>query len=147
MNILRRRRWRLPTAVLSLSAALAVSLTMPVPSLPDDGVARVRGVVQARLPGWTVERVQRSWEGAFSVVARCAGREIGFQYVPGHGLPVNDAWLQPSDPFSRERLAATSDHWRHLLWYGDPAILDSLSCEDEIAGEPGSAAADHSDYD
>jgi hypothetical protein len=132
--------------LLALGGLLAVTMTVPIPALPDDGEARVREVVHARLPGWIVERVQRSWEGAYSVVAVCAGRQLGFQYVPGHGLPSDDGWLQPSDPYSRERLEQTSDHWRYLLWYGEPAIIDSLSCADEIAGER-SPTGDSSDFD
>ena len=131
---------------LALAGLLAVSVVIPIPALPDDGEARVREVVHARLPGWTVDRVARSWEGAYSVVATCAGRQVGFQYVPGHGLPNRDAWLQPSDPYSRERLEETSDHWRHLLWYGEPAMMDSLSCQEEIAGGR-SPAGDTSDFD
>ena len=131
---------------LALAGLLAVSVSIPIPALPDDGEEGVRAVVHARLPGWTVDRVARSWEGAYSVVATCAGRQVGFQYVPGHGLPSRDAWLQPSDPYSRERLAETSDHWRYLLWYGEPAMMDSLSCEEEIAGGR-RPAADASGYD
>jgi hypothetical protein len=140
-------RWRMGASILALAGLLAISLTMPIPAVPDDGVARVRGVVEARLPGWSVERVARTWEGAYSVVALCAGRQVGFQYVPGHGLTAEDAWLQPSDPFSRERLETTSDHWRYLLWYSDPAMLDSLSCSDEIAGAPRSSTTDSSEFD
>jgi hypothetical protein len=136
MTLPRPHRWQAGASFLALGAVLALSLTMPVPAVPYDGVARVRSLVQDRLPGWTVERVTRTWEGAFSVVTLCAGREIGFQYVPGHGLPPDDAWLQPSDPFSRERLAAVSDHWRHLVWYHDPAMKATLSCAEEIAGGP-----------
>jgi hypothetical protein len=139
-------RWRAGASFIALGAFLALSLSMPIPSAPDDGVARVRSLVEDRLPGWTVERVARTWEGAYSVVTMCAGREVGFQYVPGHGLPADDAWLQPSDPFSRERLVTVSDHWRHLVWYDDPAIMASLSCEEEIAGGP-ATTAETSDFD
>ncbi len=87
-----------------------------------------------RLPGWTIQRLERSWEGAYTVVTLCAGRQIGFQLVPGHGLPADDAWIQPNDAYSRERLVGISDHWRYLVWYDDPALVSSLSCEEELAG-------------
>ena len=146
MNILRRRAIRTGASFVALAGILALSLTAPIPSAPDEGEAAVASVVGKRLPGWTVERINRSWEGAYSVVAMCAGREIGFQYVPGHGLPPDNAWLQPSDSYTRERLAKISDHWRHLVWYHDPAIMDTLSCQEELAGG-GETALDQSVYD
>jgi len=90
--------------------------------------------VNERLPGWSVDRIERSWEGAFTVVTLCAGRQVGFQFVPGHGLPGQNAWIQPNDSFSRDRLRGVSDHWRHLVWYENPALMNSLSCDEEIAG-------------
>jgi hypothetical protein len=146
MNILRRRTIRTGASFVALAGILALSLTVPIPSAPDEGEAAVASIVGKRLPGWTVERINRSWEGAYSVVAMCAGREIGFQYVPGHGLPPDNAWLQPSDQYTRERLATISDHWRHLVWYDDPAIMDTLSCQEELAGG-GDTALDRSVYD
>jgi hypothetical protein len=146
MNRSTRGAARAGASFLALAGILALSLTVPIPRLPDDGEAAVRGVIRERLPGWIVERVERSWEGGYSVVAVCAGRQIGFQYVPGHGLPANDAWLQPSDLYTRERLATISDDWRRLVWYDDPAIMDSLSCREEIAGGRG-APIDTGVYD
>ena len=146
MNILRRRRIQTGASFVALAGILTLSLTVPIPSAPDEGEAAVASVVGKRLPGWTVERINRSWEGAYSVVAMCAGREIGFQYVPGHGLPPDNAWLQPSDAYTRERLATISDHWRHLVWYDDPAIMDTLSCQEELAGGD-ETALDRSVYD
>ena len=134
MTIHRRRTIRTGASFVALAGVLALSLTVPIPSSPDDGEAAVARVVEDRLPGWTVEHIKRSWEGAYSVVTTCAGRQMGFQYVPGHGLGPNNAWLQPNDLYSRERLATISDHWRHLVWYDDPAIVATLSCQDEIAG-------------
>jgi len=134
MRILHRRTLRTGASFVALAGILALSLTVPIPSAPDQGEAAVASIVAKRLPGWTVERINRSWEGAYSVVTVCAGREMGFQYVPGHGLPPDNAWLQPSDPYTRERLATISDHWRHLVWYEDPAIVDTLSCQEELAG-------------
>jgi hypothetical protein len=128
------RTWRTGASFVALAAVLALSLTVPIPSLPDVGEASVRRVVHERLPGWTVERVNRSWEGAFTVVTVCAGRQLGFQYVPGHGLPERNAWLRPNDDFARQRLASISDDWRDLVWYEDPAIVDTLSCQEELFG-------------
>jgi hypothetical protein len=129
------RAWRIATLLAALAAVLVLSLSVPIPSLPDGGETSVRRVVHERLPGWTVERVNRSWEGAYTVVTVCAGRVLGFQYVPGHGLPERNAWLRPNDTYARERLASTSDDWRDLVWYDDPAIVDSLSCRDELFGQ------------
>src|SRR5687767_13243205 len=103
MTFLRRRTIRTGASFVALAGILALSLTVPIPSTPDEGEAAVARIVRKRLPGWTVERINRSWEGAFSVVTMCAGREMGFQYVPGHGLPPDNAWLQPNDPYARER--------------------------------------------
>ena len=46
-----------------------------------------------------MSRYQPDWTKAM----RCAGLELDFQYVPGHGLPSEDAWLHPSDAYARER--------------------------------------------
>ena len=146
MNILRRGVLRTGATFAALAGVLAVSLTAPIPATPDDGRETVTRIVRERLPGWIVERVEPSWEGAYSVVTMCAGREMGFQYVPGHGLRPGDAWLQPSDAYSRERLSDISDHWRYLVWYDDPAMIDTLSCREELAGERPSAI-DRSVYD
>jgi hypothetical protein len=134
MSIPRTRTYRTGASFVALAGVLALSLTVPIPSLPDDATASVTRVVHERLPGWTVERVERSWEGAFTVVTTCADRQIGFQYRPAPGPGRGSAWLQPDDPYARQRLATISDHWRHLVWYRDPAIVDSLSCRDELAG-------------
>lgn len=118
----------------TLAAVFAFSLNVPIPSLPDAKRDAVLQEVSERLPGWRVKQLHSTWEGAYTVVTTCAGRQIGFQYVPGHGLPASDAWLQPNDDFSRDRLRLLSDHWRHLVWYGSPAMINTLSCSDEIAG-------------
>lgn len=141
-----RRTIRTGASFVALAGVLALSLTIPIPSFPDRGEAAVVRVIGKRLPGWTVERINRSWEGAYSVVTVCAGRQVGFQYVPGHGLAPEDAWLQPTDLYSRERLASISDHWRHLVWYDEPAMVDSLSCQEELAGR-GDTALDRAEYD
>ena len=114
----------------SLAAAFLVALTAPIPALPDEGRAEVRDQVAGRLPGWSVHRIDPTWENAYAVVTSCAGREITFQYVPGHGLPRHDAWIQPNSSYARARLGATSDNARYLVWRGfrdDPA---SLSCSE-----------------
>jgi hypothetical protein len=134
MSLPPRRRLRAGASFLALAGVFALSLNVPIPSLPDGGREVVIEEVNERLPGWSIERVERSWEGAYSVVTVCAGREIGFQFVPGHGLPARDAWLQPSDTYSRDRLRGVSDHWRYLVWYDDPALMNTLSCHEEIAG-------------
>jgi len=130
----RNVRWRSGASFLALAGAFALSLTVPIPSLPDAGRQVVIREVRERLPGWEVARIERSWEGAYTVVTECAGREIGFHFVPGHGLAAEDAWLQPTDTYSRDRLRGISDHWRHLVWYEDPALMDTLSCHEELAG-------------
>lgn len=134
MTLPRNPRWRAGASFLALSGVFALSLSVPIPALPDSGRQAVMHEVQERLPGWRVERLERTWEGAYTVVTMCAGREVGFQFVPGHGLPAQDAWLQPSDAFSRDRLRGISDHWRYLVWYRDPAVFNTLSCHEEIAG-------------
>jgi hypothetical protein len=146
MKLFRRRTIRTGASFVALAGVLALSLTVPVPSVPDRAEAAVIRVIAERLPGWKIERINRSWEGAYSIVTMCAGREMGFQYVPGHGLGPDAAWLQPNDLASRERLAAISDHWRHLVWYDDPAMIDTLSCEEEIAGGNETASGPN-DYD
>lgn len=134
MTLLRNPRWHAGASFLALAGVFALSLTVPIPAIPDDDREAVMHEVEERLPGWSVERLDPSWEGAYTVVTLCAGRELGFQFVPGHGLPATDAWLQPNDEFTRERLVGLSDHWRHLVWYDDPALFNTLSCHEEIAG-------------
>ena len=125
--------------VMVLGFVLAAALTLPIPGAPDSGRASLVHQVAERLPGWTVDRVDHSWEGAFTVVASCVGREIGFQYVPEHGLQLGDGWLQPSDPYSRDRLAELSDHYRYLIWFAQPALKHTLSCREELARQRVSA--------
>jgi hypothetical protein len=134
MSLLRDSRLRSGTSLIALAGVLAISLNVPIPSLPDSGRQAVMHEVNQRLPGWTVERLERSWEGAYTVVTRCAGREMGFQFVPGHGLPPGSAWLQPNDAAARDRLRGVSDSWRYLVWFADPAMMNTHSCQEEIAG-------------
>jgi hypothetical protein len=126
-------QWRAPAVLIALLAAFATAFFLPIPSLPDAGRATVVGEVRDRLPGWKIQRLDPSWEGAYTVVTSCAGKDLAFQYVPGHGLPSDDAWLRPSNDYSRERLRAVSDHYRYLLWRAEPRDLDRLSCSEELA--------------
>jgi len=134
MTLPSNSRWRAGASFLALAGVFALSLSAPIPSLPDGDRQAVVDEVRERLPGWSVERLEQSWEGAYTVVTLCAGREMGFQFVPGHGLAANHAWIQPNDAYSRDRLRGVSDHWRHLIWYADPALMNTLSCHEEIAG-------------
>ncbi len=133
-----KSHWRAAAGVLALAAVLPGALLVPIPALPDDGRVEVRRDVRSRLPGWRIQRIDPSWEGAYTVVATCAGLEIGFQLVRGHGLAPDDAWIQPNDAYARERLAELSDNRRFLVWYGDGPRHDHLSCREELAklGEP-----------
>jgi hypothetical protein len=133
MSRLTRRIGRTWVLLASLVGAFVFALTAPIPSLPDAGRANVRAEIGDRLPGWTVHRVDPSWEGAYTVVTTCAGREVAFQFVPGHGLPQDDAWLLPNNDYARRHLAVTSDHQRYLLWRGDPVDSSALSCAEEVA--------------
>lgn len=132
------RRWRAAVSALGLAGVLAGALVVPIPTLPDEARSAVRQYVRNRLPGWRIERIDSSWEGAYTVVATCAGLELGFQFVRGHGLPPDDAWIQPNDGYSRERLSEVSDNWRALVWYGERRRPRHISCSDELArmGEP-----------
>jgi hypothetical protein len=133
MSRLMRRIGRTGVLLASLAGAFTIALTAPIPSLPDAGRASVRDEIGDRLPGWTVHRIDPSWEGAYTVVTTCAGREIAFQFVPGHGLPHDDAWLMPNNDYARRHLAVTSDHHRYLLWRSESADTQALSCAEEVA--------------
>ena len=119
--------------VMLLGFVLAAALALPIPGTPDPARGALVHEIGERLPGWKVDRVDHSWEGAFTVVTTCVGREISFQYVPEHGLQLGDGWLQPSDPYSRKRLAELSDHYRYLIWFAQPAMKHTLSCREELA--------------
>ena len=138
MTLNQRSIRRAAILVGALTATFLVAFLAPVPALPDSGRADVRAEVSERLPGWTIQKLDPSWEGAYTVVTTCAGKEVSFQWVPGHGLPPDDAWLHPSNGFARERLSTLSDHRRYLVWYAEPRRPDSLSCDEELArtGEP-----------
>jgi hypothetical protein len=143
-NMLRRRRdlGRWAIVIASLAAAFLVALTAPIPTLPDAGRAEVRAEVADRLPGWSVQRIDPTWENAYAVVTSCAGRKIDFQFVPGHGLPRDDAWIQPHNSYARARLGATSDHHRYLLWRGNDVHPARMECSENLARDGSSGAAD-----
>lgn len=120
-------------ALVVLAAIGAGALLAPIPTLGNDAQAGVVSQVAQRLPGWRIVRAGESWESAYTVVASCAGRVVGFQYVPEHGLPPGDAWLQPDDSYSRSRLSELTDSRRYLVWRDRPRVDRTLSCREEIA--------------
>jgi hypothetical protein len=129
----RRRRVSLPVALASLVAIFGVALLAPIPALPNTARAQVEASVADRLPGWKIVRTQSSWEGAWTVVATCGTLQLGFQWVPGHGLPQGYAWLHPEDEYARARLSTISDDYRFIVWYQDPVRLRTLDCRQELA--------------
>jgi hypothetical protein len=128
-----RRHVPLPAALAMLAALFVIALLAPLPDMPNAARARVIDTVSERLPGWRIVRTQTSWEGAWTVVAACGGRHIGFQMVPGHGLPPGYAWLHPADEYARLRLTTISDDSRFLVWYPDPLDDRQLDCRQELA--------------
>jgi hypothetical protein len=132
--------------IASLAGAFLVALIAPIPTLPDAGRAEVRAEVADRLPGWSVQRLEPSWENAYVVVTSCAGRDLAFQFIPGHGLPRDDAWIHPHNSFARARLNATSDHARYLVWRGQQPDPSSMGCSENLArGDSPDGAADGTD--
>jgi hypothetical protein len=127
------RRLRVPRALLPLAAVFAGALLVPMPATDNTARAEVVAQVEGRLPGWSIVHTRASWEGAWSVVAACGPQRLGFQLVPGHGLSPGDAWLHPEDQYARSRLATISDDFRYLVWFGKPAKMRSLSCQQELA--------------
>jgi hypothetical protein len=120
-------------AIAMLLAVFGVALLAPMPTLPNAARAEVLASVENRLPGWSIVRTRSSWEGAWTVVAACGTLQLGFQWVPGHGLSPGDAWLHPEDQYARRRLAAISDDWRFLVWFREPVRPRALSCGQELA--------------
>jgi hypothetical protein len=143
-----RLPWNLGRGALiiaSLAAAFLIALTVPIPALPDAGRAEVRAEVADRLPGWSVQRIEPSWENAYVVVTSCAGRDLAFQFIPGHGLPRDDAWIHPHNSYARARLSATSDHARYLVWRGERHDPASLGCSEDLARDPRTTGPDRTD--
>jgi hypothetical protein len=130
-----RARLRAPLGLALLGALFAVALFAPLPTAPNTARADVMARVEDRLPGWRIVRTQSSWEGAWTVVAACGSWHVGFQFVPGHGLGPQDAWLHPEDEFTRTRLRLVSDHRKYLIWFADngEGRERALSCQTELA--------------
>jgi hypothetical protein len=116
-----------------LLAVFGVALLAPMPAMPNNARSEVLASVENRLPGWSIVRTRSSWEGAWAVVAACGPLQLGFQWVPGHGLSPGDAWLHPEDKYARNRLAVVSDDNRFLVWFRDPLRPRELSCRQELA--------------
>jgi hypothetical protein len=129
----RRRRIPAPAAFALLLGVFATAMLAPMPVGPNQARAEVVASVEDRLPGWHIVRTRSSWEGAWTVVASCGRSQMGFQWVPGHGLGPGDAWLHPEDRFSRDRLASISDDRRFLVWFSEPIRPRTLSCRQELA--------------
>jgi hypothetical protein len=123
----------LPVALALLPALFVLALLAPIPALPNAARIQVADSVADRLPGWSIVRTSSSWEGGWTVVAACGPSRLGFQWVPGHGLRPGDAWLHPQDEYARNRLSATSDDARFLVWLSDVPRLHALSCQQELA--------------
>jgi tRNA(Arg) A34 adenosine deaminase TadA len=109
------QRLRPLVAILLLVGVVTAALWMPIPTTGNAQLDQVVGEVRQRLPGWRIVQADASWEGAYTVVASCGSRELGFQLVPEHGLPVGDSWVQPNDLYARTRLEHVSDHDRMQL--------------------------------
>ena len=125
--------WGTVVRLAALAGVLAVALVIPVPALSDHGRERVGAEVSERLPGWRIDRLDPSWEGAYTVVTSCAGYQLGFQFVPGHGLTPDAAWVLPNDAYARLRLAELSDDRISLIWYASAAQVATYSCGEELA--------------
>ena len=129
-----------------LLAGLAAGLVFPAPDSRHDKRAEVMHIVRERLPGWHVVKATEAWESGWAIVATCGPQRLGFQLIPDHGLPVGDAWIQPTDPASRGRLFWITDHPPYLIWRQQPAEARTLGCNwdsvvSEDAGEAGEPSA------
>jgi hypothetical protein len=122
--------------MLAAAAAFGLALWLPIPTVPDGARGQIAETIQRRMPGWEVDRIDPSWEGAYTVVATCDDRTLDFQLVPGHGLPAGGAWLRPSDENGIRLLGRVSDHNRYLIWFGERLTTRRLSCFAELAQPP-----------
>jgi hypothetical protein len=126
-------RLRRGAALLALPLLFVVALWAPIPKVGDPGIDRVVAQVHARMPGWAVVGATDTWEGGYAVAASCGAQEMGFQVVPGHGLPPNDAWLQPNDEYTRISLEQVSDYPTFLIWRAHPQTDRTLNCDRQLA--------------
>ncbi len=126
-------RQRRAAGATALGLVLALALWAPIPHLGDEAAAKVAAATRERLPGWTVTNAVDTWEGGYAVVASCGSSRLGFQVIPGHGLPAHDLWLQPNDAFTASRLSDLSDYPSYLIWRASPLVSRSLSCREELA--------------
>ena len=126
-------RLRRFAALLALPLLFAVAVWAPIPKVGDPGIDRVVAQVHARMPGWAVVGATDTWEGGYAVAASCGAQEMGFQVVPGHGLPPNDSWLQPNDEYTRIWLKQVSDYPTFLIWRAQPQTDRTLSCDRQLA--------------
>jgi hypothetical protein len=126
-------RMRRLAAPLALPLLFVVALGAPIPKVGDPGIDRVVAQVHARMPGWAVVGATDTWEGGYAVAASCGTQEMGFQMVPGHGLPPNDSWLQPNDDYTRISLEQVSDYPTFLIWRAHPQTDRTLSCDRQLA--------------
>lgn len=131
--MLTRSRLRFGAGLIALLPLLALALWVPIPRVGDPGADRITQAAIERLPGWSIRRATDTWEGGYAVVASCGVRTLGFQVVPGHGLPLDDAWLQPNDSYADSRLRQTSDYPTFLIWRAHPMLSRTLSCHEELA--------------
>jgi hypothetical protein len=135
-------RLRRVAALLALPLLFVLAVWAPIPKVGDPGIDRVVAQVHTRMPGWDVVRTTETWEGGYAVVASCGTEEMGFQLVPGHGLPSNDSWLQPNDEYTRDSLEQVSDYPTFLIWRAAPQTDRTLSCDRQLA-QVGSGHADN----
>jgi hypothetical protein len=126
-------RLRRLAALLALPLLFAAAFWAPIPKVGDPGIARLVAQVHTRLPGWAVVGATDTWEGGYAVAASCGAHEMGFQVVPGHGLPPNDSWLQPNDEYARIWLEQVSDYPTFLIWRSQPQTDRTLSCDHQLA--------------
>jgi hypothetical protein len=141
--MLTNRLLRAIGSVVALAALFAAAYLAPIPAVGNADRAGVIALVKERLPGWEVRGATDAWEGATALTVACGGDEIGFQVVPGHGLPASMVWLQPTDGSANRILAEISDYPGYLIWLKRPLVPRALSCQELLAGEsrsPGRAA-------
>jgi hypothetical protein len=141
--MLTNRLLRAIGSVISLAAVFAGAYLAPIPTVGNADRAGVIALVEERLPGWEVRRATDAWEGATALTVACGYEEIGFQVVPGHGLPTGMLWLQPTDGSANRILAEISDYPGYLIWLKRPLVPRALSCQELLGRErrsPGRAA-------